>query len=111
MDNPSTAIVTPEKKRRIFLNPAQEVINAEVSTEHAFHKQRNPVLSFSQDALECSATSPNMSSASPKAKKRFSISGKISPLSGSAHSSPKSIRIQEVEEKTTGTTSQKPSKK
>lgn len=100
MDNPTTGTATPEKKRRIFLNPAQEVINAEVSTEHAFHQQRKqPVLSFSQDAQECSATTPNMSSVSPKAKKRFSISGPSSPLSGSVNSSPKSIRIENTENK------------
>lgn len=111
MDTAPKELIANQEKKSTLPTVAQQIINAEVMGESLLNKQRKPVLTFSQDALELSATSANMSSASPQVKKRFSISGVSSPLSGSAQSSPKSVRIQNVEDGTTATTFQKPSKK
>ncbi len=111
MDTASNdSIATKSKSQpRILFGVAKDIDDAEMRGESVLNQQRK-MLSFSQDALECSATSPNMFSASPKTtKKRFSVSS--SSLSDSASSSPKNIRITEVGEKADRVPFQKYSKK
>lgn len=95
---PQDGIAVQVKTRKFLEDEAKRHVAAEVNSECIFNKKRKPVLTFSGDGGDLSATTPNMSSGSPQLKRPFSISGKSSPLSGSPNPSPQSIRVKDVDE-------------
>lgn len=98
---PEDGIKIQQAKDRKFLEEqAKRHAKVEADSEHYFNKGYTPMLTFSQDAEEFSATNPNMSAghSSPFRQNRNTSSGKLSPLCRSLHSSPKSIRALKTEE-------------